>query len=117
MIPHIPWGLIVAALAIAALGIWNLASASRPPHTPLWTRQSLNLAVGLAVALGICLVDYRVVQRAVVPIYVLNIAALMLLRDIAMRGKDGLLDRVNLMIVPIFNADGHARSGAFNRPN
>ena len=44
-------------------------------------------------------------------------AALMLLRDIAMRGKDGLLDRVNLMIVPIFNADGHARSGAFNRPN
>ena len=87
MIPHIPWGLIVAALAIAALGIWNLASASRPPHTPLWTRQSLNLAVGLAVALGICLVDYRVVQRAVVPIYVLNIAALMLLRVLGHKAK------------------------------
>ncbi len=44
-------------------------------------------------------------------------AALMLLRDIAVRGKAGLLDRVNLMIVPIFNDDGHERSGAFNRPN
>ena len=44
-------------------------------------------------------------------------AGLMLLRDIALRGKDGLLDRVNLVFVPIFNADGHERSSAFNRPN
>ena len=33
-------------MAIALLGIWNLASASRPPHTPLWARQLLNLGVG-----------------------------------------------------------------------
>lgn len=44
-------------------------------------------------------------------------AALMLLRDIAVRGKDRLLDHVNLMVVPVFNVDGHARAGAFNRPN
>lgn len=44
-------------------------------------------------------------------------AGLMLLRDIAFGGKDGLLDRAELVFVPIFNADGHERSSAWNRPN
>jgi len=44
-------------------------------------------------------------------------AGLMLLRDIALRGKDRLLDNADLLFVPIFNADGHERASAFNRPN
>ena len=44
-------------------------------------------------------------------------AGLMLLRDIALRGKDGLLDKADLIFVPIFNADGHERSSRYNRPN
>lgn len=44
-------------------------------------------------------------------------AGMMLLRDIALRGKDRLLDKVNLLFVPIFNADGHERASAFSRPN
>ncbi|MDP8915906.1 MAG: M14 family metallopeptidase, partial [Pseudomonadota bacterium] len=44
-------------------------------------------------------------------------AGLMLLRDIAFRGKAGLLDRANLLFVPVFNADGHERSSPYNRPN
>jgi hypothetical protein len=44
-------------------------------------------------------------------------AGLMLLRDIALRGKDTLLDHANLLFVPMFNADGHERISAFNRPN
>lgn len=44
-------------------------------------------------------------------------AGLMLLRDIALRGKDRLLDRVDLVFVPVFNADGHERASPFNRPN
>src|SRR5262245_42875242 len=44
-------------------------------------------------------------------------AGLMLLRDIAFRGKASLLDRANLLLVPIFNADGHERSSEWNRPN
>ncbi|HMI41579.1 MAG TPA: M14 family metallopeptidase [Sphingomicrobium sp.] len=44
-------------------------------------------------------------------------AGLMLLRDIALRGKDKLLDHADLLFVPIFNADGHERSSPFNRPN
>ncbi len=44
-------------------------------------------------------------------------AGLMLLRDIALKGKDALLDKVDLVFVPIYNVDGHERSGPFNRPN
>jgi hypothetical protein len=44
-------------------------------------------------------------------------AGLMLLRDLAFRGKDGLLDRVNLAFVPVFNADGHERASPYARPN
>jgi len=44
-------------------------------------------------------------------------AGLMLLRDIAFKGKDRLLDRVNLVFVPMFNPDGHERTGPYSRPN
>lgn len=44
-------------------------------------------------------------------------AGLMLLRDIALRGKADLLDRVELVFVPIYNADGHERTSPYNRPN
>lgn len=44
-------------------------------------------------------------------------AGMMLLRDIALRGKDHLLDQADLVFIPIFNADGHERSSATNRPN
>ncbi|MGQ3100732.1 MAG: M14 family metallopeptidase [Sphingopyxis solisilvae] len=44
-------------------------------------------------------------------------AGMMLLRDIAHRGKHRLLDKADLVFVPIFNADGHERSGPWNRPN
>ncbi|WP_157219932.1 M14 family metallopeptidase [Flavisphingomonas formosensis] len=44
-------------------------------------------------------------------------AGLMLLRDIALRGKAGLLDKVNFLFVPIFNIDGHERTSPYNRPN
>jgi hypothetical protein len=44
-------------------------------------------------------------------------AGLMLVRDIAFRGKAGLLDKADLVFVPIFNVDGHERTSPFNRPN
>lgn len=44
-------------------------------------------------------------------------AGMMLLRDIALRGKDRLLDKADLVFVPIFNADGHERSSRYSRPN
>ena len=39
-------------------------------------------------------------------------AGMMLLRDIAFYGKDALLDRVNLILIPILSVDGHERASA-----
>jgi hypothetical protein len=44
-------------------------------------------------------------------------AGLMLLRDIALRGKDNLLNRVDLVFVPIYNIDGHEQMSAWNYPH
>jgi murein tripeptide amidase MpaA len=43
-------------------------------------------------------------------------AGLMLLRDIALRGKDHLLDHVDLVFVPIYNIDGHEQFSVWNFP-
>ncbi len=46
-------------------------------------------------------------------------AGLMLLRDLALSTGSlaPLLDRVNFLFIPIFNADGHERNGPFSRIN
>ena len=44
-------------------------------------------------------------------------AGLMLLRDIAFRGKSDLLDKVDLVFIPVLNIDGHERMTAVNRPH
>lgn len=44
-------------------------------------------------------------------------ATLMLLRDICFNGKDSLIDGVNIVFIPVFNADGHERSSPHARPN
>ena len=45
-------------------------------------------------------------------------AGLMLLRDMTVRGtKRELLDRANLLFVPIFSVDAHERTSPFNRVN
>jgi rod shape determining protein RodA len=85
MVPHVPWGLIVCVLAIAGLGIWNLASASR--GSSIWSTQGIYLGISLGTALVVCLVDYRWIQRMTVPIYVINILALIALRFFGHKAK------------------------------
>jgi rod shape determining protein RodA len=87
MVPHIPWGLVFCVLTICALGVWNLASASRPPHAPVWSSQALYIGVGWVAVAVVCLIDYRWIQRMALPIYLLNIAALIALRFIGHKAK------------------------------
>jgi len=44
-------------------------------------------------------------------------AGMMLLRDMAFYGKDHLLNRANLILIPILSVDGHERASAYSRPN
>lgn len=44
-------------------------------------------------------------------------ASLMILRDLALGRRRELLDAATLVIVPIYNVDGHERVSKYNRPN
>ncbi len=44
-------------------------------------------------------------------------AALLLLRDVALGGRRDLLAATTLLILPIYNVDGHERVSPWNRPN
>lgn len=44
-------------------------------------------------------------------------AGMMLLRDVVNGSKKDLLDRVNLLFIPILSVDGHERSSPYNRVN
>ena len=85
MVPHVPWGLIFCVLAIAGLGIWNLASAAR--GGAIWSTQGIYLGFALFAALMVCLVDYRWIQRMTVPFYVINLVALIALRFFGHKAK------------------------------
>ncbi|MFE8597027.1 rod shape-determining protein RodA [Archangium violaceum] len=87
MVPHIPWGLLLSVLAVSGLGIYNLASASRAQASPVWTSQAIYLGVSLGIGMVVCLVDYRVLHRMALPIYIANILALIALRFIGHKAK------------------------------
>ena len=44
-------------------------------------------------------------------------ACLMILRDLALGNRPEILDAATLVVVPIYNVDGHERVSKFNRPN
>lgn len=87
MVPHVPWGLVVSALAVSLFGIWNLASASRPPHHSVWGSQAIYLWVAVCLGVAVCLVDFRFLYRSAWPIYLINLAALVLLKGIGHKAK------------------------------
>jgi len=73
---HYPWHVALLVLAISALGVWNLASASRSAHAPVWISQLSWMAGGAALALGIGLFDYRRFMRGAYVFYALVILLL-----------------------------------------
>jgi rod shape determining protein RodA len=58
-----PWHVALMVLAICGLGVWNLASASRSAHAPVWIAQAAWMGAGAVAALGVMLFDYRAYRR------------------------------------------------------
>jgi len=75
---HFPWHLAFVVLAISAIGIWNLASASRSAHAPVWISQASWMGLGVVVALAVTLFDTRTFHRAAWAFYGVVIALLVL---------------------------------------
>jgi rod shape determining protein RodA len=95
---HYPWHVAFLVVAIAAIGVWNLASASRSAHAPVWISQISWMAVGAAVALAIGLVDYRRFMRAA---YVLHGGVIILLIGVMLKGRTIMGARRWLSVGPL----------------
>ncbi len=73
-----PWHLGFIVLGISALGIWNLASASRSAHAPVWISQTAWMGVGIGLALAVTLFDHRGFQRLAWVFYAVVVVLLLL---------------------------------------
>ncbi|HET8539407.1 MAG TPA: rod shape-determining protein RodA [Anaeromyxobacter sp.] len=75
---HFPWHLAAVVIAICLLGIWNLASASRTAHAPVWINQTAWMGAGILVAAAVALVDPRAFQRLSWVFYAIVVVLLVL---------------------------------------
>jgi len=95
---HFPWHVAGLVAAIAALGVWNLASASRSAHAPVWISQMAWMGVGVALALAVLLVDYQFSMRLS---YVFYGAVILLLVVVLLKGRLVMGARRWLTIGPV----------------
>ena len=73
---HLNWPLALCTAVICALGVWNLASATKSLPDPLWAKQAVMMGLGV-VAIGIFLfIDYRWLQTLAWPGYFAALALL-----------------------------------------
>jgi rod shape determining protein RodA len=73
-----PWHVALLVVAICLLGVWNLASASRSAHAPVWIAQAAWMGAGAVAALAITLFDYRDYRRLSWVVYALVLVLLVL---------------------------------------
>jgi rod shape determining protein RodA len=93
-----PWHVPFLALAICAIGVWNLASASRSSHMNIWITQAIWMGVGVGLALFVALVDYKLFRRGAWVFYVL---ILVLLLAVLLKGRMVMGARRWLTIGPV----------------
>jgi rod shape determining protein RodA len=93
-----PWHVAVLVLAIAALGVWNLASAARSAHAPVWISQLSWMGGGAALALAMGFVDYRRFMRGA---YVFYALVLLLLVAVLLKGRVVMGARRWLTVGPV----------------
>jgi rod shape determining protein RodA len=81
---HVAW----IVLSICAIGVWNLASASRNTGvagaTPIWKLQLLFMVVFALLSLALSLIDYRNYQMLA---WVFYVGVILLLVFVALKGK------------------------------
>ncbi|MBN2493169.1 MAG: rod shape-determining protein RodA [Deltaproteobacteria bacterium] len=73
----INWLLWLTAAFTGGLGAWNLMSAARGFEGDLAMLQTIYLAFGLLVALGIALIDYHIFERIAYPLFFLSLLSLL----------------------------------------
>ena len=93
-----PWHVAILALAICAVGVWNLASASKSSHIDIWITQATWMGVGAGLALFVVLVDYKLFRRGAWVFYAL---VLLLLVAVLWKGRMVMGARRWLTVGPV----------------
>ncbi|HQR30260.1 MAG TPA: rod shape-determining protein RodA [Anaeromyxobacteraceae bacterium] len=83
-VARFPWHVAFLVLSICAIGVWNLASASRTGRDQVWVTQATWMGIGLVVAMAVVLVDHRMFRRGA---WVLYGVVLVLLVLVLIRGR------------------------------
>jgi len=84
LLAHYPWHVALLTLAIAVLGVWNLASASRSAHAPVWISQLWFMGAGVALAAAVAFLDDRAFLRLA---WVAYAAVILLLLAVMVKGR------------------------------
>lgn len=87
MVMNVPWGLAVATLLVALVGLYNLASAAKGLPTPVVKAQAVYLALGAITVALVAWVDYRLIQRMAVPIFIINLMLLIAVKFVGHKAK------------------------------
>lgn len=95
---HFPWHLAFIVLTISAIGIWNLASASRSALAPVWISQTYWMGVGVTLALVITMLDPRAFHHLAWVFYAIVIVLLFL---VLVKGRNVMGARRWLTIGPL----------------
>lgn len=77
-IGRLHWPLILTVVAIAGLGVWNLASASRTESSPLWMAQLIWLGLGALIVAVSLAFDYKLLRGLVLPVFLTTVVMLVL---------------------------------------
>lgn len=86
-VSQVPWMLLIVTVLTAAVGIYNLASASRPPSAPMWASQIVYFFIGAGIAAAVAWVDPKLLERLAIPIYLVNLGALVALKFFGHKAK------------------------------
>jgi rod shape determining protein RodA len=54
-----PWHVAFLVMGVCAIGVWNLASASKSEANPVWISQATYMGVGFCAIFVLAFVDYR----------------------------------------------------------
>ncbi|MBL8940037.1 MAG: rod shape-determining protein RodA [Archangium sp.] len=86
-VSQMPWLLLLTVVLTTAVGIYNLASASRPPSSPMWASQIAYFFIGSAIAVVVAWIDPKLLERLAIPIYLVNLGALVALKFFGHKAK------------------------------
>ncbi len=81
------WGLIAIVVLIAAIGCATLYSAGQGSWDPWAMQQALRFTVGLALAIGIALIDIRLLLNSAYPVYAVTLALVVAVEFVGEIGK------------------------------